>query len=290
MKKFKMNFNGRSLVLGERTLIMGIVNATPDSFSDGGLFAETEKAVAHGLEMARQGADIIDVGGESTRPFSDPVTEEEELARVIPVIKGLAASTDALISIDTTKAVVAEKAVEAGAHIINDISALRQDPAMASVAAESGAPVILMHMAGTPKNMQANPVYSNVVTEVRDFLAEAADRACDAGVSRDLIMIDPGIGFGKTVTHNLLLIKELDSLAELDLPVLLGPSRKSFIRKILEKELEPLGRGPNELDMELGTLSVLSMAVKSGVHVVRVHDVLKTKTAMLIADSVAQAR
>ncbi|MBW1990387.1 MAG: dihydropteroate synthase, partial [Deltaproteobacteria bacterium] len=243
-----MTFCGRTLRFDQHTLVMGVVNVTPDSFSDGGLFFDPDRAVEHGLALAAQGADILDVGGQSTRPFSDPVSEEEELARVLPVIKRLAAAgLDVPISIDTYVATVAEKALDAGASIINDITALSGDPRMAAVAAERRVPVILMHMQGTPKTMQVDPSYTDVVAEVRDFLARAMDRAVDAGISRDLLMVDPGLGFGKTVEHNMRLIKNVSALAGLGAPVVVGPSRKASIRKILqdagiEAGADPLSR------------------------------------------------
>ncbi|MBI9073867.1 MAG: dihydropteroate synthase [Desulfatibacillum sp.] len=290
MKPYRMTWNNRQLDMTGRTLIMGIVNVTPDSFSDGGLFVETDKAVAHGLEMVRQGADIIDVGGESTRPFSDPVSGQEEIDRVVPVIERLAREINVPISIDTMKASVAEKALEAGASIINDVSAFAMDPRMGAVAAKAGVPVILMHMAGTPKTMQEAPNYGDVVAEVRDYLAKAVEKAVAAGISRDLVIVDPGIGFGKTILHNLLLIKHLDALDTLDVPVLLGPSRKSFIRKILEDNLLTGSEGISMEDIETGTQAVLASPSAAGAHIVRVHDVPKARNTLLLADTIARAK
>lgn len=290
MKKYEIQFAGHRLVMGEKTLVMGILNVTPDSFSDGGLFAETRRAVAHGIKMAQQGADIIDVGGESTRPFSDPVSEIEEISRVVPVIQELANCIDIPISIDTAKAGVAQKALEAGASIVNDISALNHDPGMGEVVAKAKAPVILMHMAGTPKTMQENPTYEDVTRQVRDFLGKAIKRALAVGIPREMIIVDPGIGFGKTISHNLLLIKKLDILTSLDVPVLVGPSRKSFIKKILENGLKKYERSPDNMDMEIGTQAVLAMAARAGAHIVRVHDVAKARVTMLLADALTQSK
>ncbi|WP_028316207.1 dihydropteroate synthase [Desulfatibacillum aliphaticivorans] len=289
MKPYTMAWNGRRLDMTSRTLIMGILNVTPDSFSDGGLWRETDKAVAHGLEMVSQGADIIDIGGESTRPFSDPVSVQEEIDRVVPVIERLNKEVSVPISIDTMKAAAAEAAVKAGASIINDVSAFNMDPQMAETAAKAGVPVILMHMAGTPKTMQEAPQYKDVVAEVRDYLGNAVEKAVEAGISRDLVIVDPGIGFGKTVLHNLLLIKHLDALDALNVPVLLGPSRKSFIRKILTDNLLPGTEEPSMEDIETGTQAVLASPAAAGVHIVRVHDVPRARTTMLLANAIAQA-
>ncbi len=288
MKPRDIPLKNGHLALGDRTRIMGIVNVTPDSFSDGGLFDDPKKAVEHGQALFRQGADVLDVGGESTRPFSDPVSDKEELSRVIPVIRGLAETVPCPISIDTTRAVVAQKALDAGAEIINDVSALRADPDMGRVAAENSAPVVLMHMAGTPKTMQETPQYQDVVAQVREFLAQAVTRALDAGISRDRILIDPGIGFGKTLMHNLLLIRQLDVLCQLDVPVLLGPSRKAFIRKILAPENGPQPE-PRSAIVETGTQAVLTAAVFGGVHMVRVHDVAQARASLLVADAIFRA-
>ena len=219
----------RALELGPETIIMGVINVTPDSFSDGGKFRETDAAVEQGVRLWREGARILDVGGESTRPGSNPTPLTEELARVIPVIEGLAARTDALISIDTMKAEVARLAIEAGAGIINDVSALRGDASMAALAAETKAGLVLMHMKGMPKTMQQKPVYDDLLGEVTGFLKHQVQVALRAGVEPDRIVLDPGVGFGKSFAHNLTLIKELDRFWDLGMPVLLGASRKTFI-------------------------------------------------------------
>lgn len=272
MRKFIVEAGRFRLEMGTRPLVMGIVNVTPDSFSDGGQFFDADKAVAHGVELAAQGADILDIGGESTRPFSESVSRQEEARRVIPVIERLSRLVNIPISIDTQRADTAKKALEAGAAIINDVSALRTDPDMAPLAAATGAPVILMHMLGSPKTMQENPMYDNVVNDVRDFLAGAVERAVAAGIRRGQIIVDPGIGFGKTVMHNLLLIKNLDALHRIGVPVLLGHSRKSFIRKILAQNASP-DKAFADSAVEMGTQAVTAWAVMKGAHIVRVHTV-----------------
>ena len=271
----------RVLDLGRRARIMGVVNVTPDSFSDGGRFFDSQVAIEQGIKLAEEGADILDVGGESTRPGSEGVSVQEELDRVLPVIQGLAAGCDAVISIDTSKAAVAEAALEAGALIINDIAALRSDPDMAALAARSGAGLILMHMLGTPKTMQANPVYGDVVAEVRDFLAERAQAALAAGVKPDSIVVDPGIGFGKTLEHNLRLIRRLDVLAGLGYPVLLGASRKAFLGKITGQEVPSLRRWSS------WGVHVLGAAL--GAHIVRVHEVQGLREALQVVGAVMGA-
>ncbi len=273
------------LTLGPRTAVMGIVNVTPDSFSDGGKFHTKEAAVAQARRLVDAGADIIDIGGESTRPFSDPVSAEEEMRRVIPVIESLAPTLPVPISIDTAKAQVATAALAAGAAIINDISALRLDEQMADVAARAGVPVILMHMQGQPRTMQRKPAYDDVVAEVRQFLWEAMDRAVAAGIRRDRLIVDPGIGFGKNGHHNLLLMKNLASFRELDAPLLVGSSRKRFIRDILnrtgEKDI------PAELPkVETGTQATVAVAVMNGAHIVRVHNVANTRATVDVIDAV----
>ncbi|MFH1886208.1 MAG: dihydropteroate synthase [Pseudomonadota bacterium] len=283
-----MSWNGRSLPLDQRTLVMGVVNVTPDSFSDGGLFSDPARAVEHGLAMAAAGADILDVGGESTRPFSAPVSEQDELARVLPVISGLASRVDVPISIDTSRAYVAEKALAAGASIVNDVTALGGDPRMGRVAAEAGVPVILMHMLGTPRTMQVNPEYEDVVLDVRDFLSRAMDRAIAAGVRRELILVDPGIGFGKTVEHNLLLIRNIAVLAELGAPVVVGPSRKAFIRRILSEAGMTAAEDPRSRETEWGTQAVCAAAALAGAHVLRVHDVPRAVATLRITDALAR--
>jgi dihydropteroate synthase len=256
---------------------MGVLNVTPDSFSDGGLYIQEDKAIEQGIAMAHEGADIIDIGGESTRPYSETVPCDKEIARVIPVIEALSKDIKIPISIDTCKAKVAVEALKAGASMINDISALRFDPEMASVVAEAGVPVILMHMQGTPGDMQKNPTYDNLIQEILDFLRDAIERAVKAGIRKDLIIIDPGIGFGKTFHHNLETIKELRQFSSLERPILLGTSRKAFIGHILQNE-------PDERDT--GTMATVSAGVLNGAHIVRVHDVKRTLETVKIIDAI----
>ncbi len=257
-----------------RTIVMGVVNTTPDSFSDGGRFLDTDLAVAHALRLIDEGADIIDIGGESSRPGSDPVTESEELRRVIPVIEALAEKIAVPISVDTCKSAVAQAAFEAGASIINDITALSGDQKMAAVVARFDAGLVLMHMRGTPKAMQTNTVYVNLIGEIRDSLAAAIRSANSAGIDPNKIMIDPGIGFGKDAAGNLEIIKSIVRFAELGKPVLIGASRKSFIGRITGARTE------NRL---AGSLAVSVAAVLNGASAVRVHDVLETRQAVDVA-------
>jgi len=260
----KITWPGGQLDLGGRTLVMGVVNVTPDSFSDGGLYLDPLKAIEHGLLLAGDGADILDVGGQSTRPGSDPVDVQEQIHRTVPVIRELSRQIDIPISIDTNIARVAEAALDAGAGIINDIAALRDDPAMAALAADREIPVILMHMKGTPKTMQQDPQYRDVVGEVKQFLTDAVERAVEAGISRDHIVIDPGIGFGKRSADNLRLLGAVHDLLETGRPVLIGASRKRFIGEILDRPV----------DQRLyGSLATIAHAAAAGVHIVRAHDV-----------------
>jgi dihydropteroate synthase len=247
---------------------MGILNVTPDSFSDGGSFIDPRAAVDHALEMADQGADIIDIGGESTRPGAEPVSAADEIRRTVPVIEKIREQSDIPVSIDTTKSEVAALALEAGADIINDVSALELDPDMAALAAESGAGVILMHMQGTPGTMQSNPSYGNVLEEIRDYLESRSGAAIQRGIARDRIVIDPGIGFGKTTEHNLTLLRELPALAECGYPVLIGASRKNFIGQLTGRKAPA--------DRRAGSLGAAAWAVVNGAHILRVHDVLDT--------------
>ncbi|UVT17941.1 MAG: dihydropteroate synthase [Nitrospira sp.] len=243
---------------------MGVVNVTADSFYDGGRYVVPERAIAHALELVKQGADIIDIGGESTRPGSSPVSEDDELARIIPVVEGLAHRVNVPISIDTTKSRVARLALDIGASIINDVSALRHDPAMASVIIKSGAAVVLMHMQGTPQTMQRAPHYSDVGAEVSQFFEERVETALLAGIPRTNIILDPGFGFGKLLLHNLELLRGLTSLAMLDCPLLVGLSRKGFIGDIVDRPVD---------QREWGTAAAVALAVDRGAHIVRVHDV-----------------
>ncbi|HUF64224.1 MAG TPA: dihydropteroate synthase [Verrucomicrobiales bacterium] len=255
----------RILDCGARVQIMGVLNVTPDSFSDGGRYFHVEAAVARGLEMVAEGADIIDIGGESTRPGAEPVDLDVELGRVIPVVQALRESTRCLLSVDTSKAAVARAAIEAGARAINDVTALRGDPQMAAAAADSGAGVVLMHMRGSPATMQREPRYSDVTEEVRAFLCERLAAATAAGIDPDCVVLDPGIGFGKTVDHNLELLRRLEVLAGIGRPVLIGVSRKSFLGRILGSErLE---------DRDWPTVGLTAYSAEKGASIVRVHDV-----------------
>jgi len=289
MNSYKLSWGSHSLLLGNRTCIMGILNVTPDSFSDGGLFFSCDAAVAHGEKLAEAGADIIDIGGESTRPFSEPVSIEEEGRRVLPVIEKLAKRVSIPISIDTTKASMAREAIESGASIINDISAMYSDPDMMGVAAKYGVPVVIMHMKGAPKTMQVSPHYDNLIEEIKEFLEKAIDRAEKNGIAKSKIIIDPGIGFGKTVEHNLLIIKYLNKFKTLNNPILIGPSRKSFIRNILEG----IRDGDTRLEMpelETGTQAAIAAAVLKGAHIVRVHDVGRARSTLELIDSIRSVR
>ncbi len=264
------------MVAEDRTAIMGILNTTPDSFSDGGAHLDPQVALTAGLEMMAAGADLIDVGGESTRPGSEPVSESQELARVLPVISALCAA-GAIVSVDTTKAVVAAAALEAGAEVVNDVSALA-DPGMEEVIRAWRPGLVVMHMQGTPAGMQAAPAYGDVVGEVRAFLVGAARRAERWGAAPEQVAIDPGIGFGKTLAHNLSLIAATDILASTGYPVLVGPSRKRFIGTILD---EPV---PSERD--IGTAATVAVAILRGASVVRVHNVPMIRQAARIADAI----
>jgi dihydropteroate synthase len=281
MQVFGLRWSNYSLNLDERTHVMGVLNVTPDSFSDGGRFFEKDKAVEHGLVMAREGADIIDVGGESTRPYANELSLQEELDRVIPVIQGLSRELKIPLSIDTLKAEVAREALQAGAAMINDVSALRFDPDMISVAAAAGVPVILMHMKGRPRDMQDHPEYRQVVTEIIQFLREAVDRAVKGGIRRDMIIVDPGIGFGKNLDHNLEIIRELGQFRVLKRPILLGTSNKSFLGRILDNE-------PHE--RETGTIASVAAGVMNGAHIVRVHNVGKAVETVKVIDAIKRGR
>ena len=287
-KIYRLSWAGFDMEFGHRTGIMGVVNVTPDSFSDGGKFLPTESAVAQGLKLAADGADILDIGGESTRPFSDPVPVDVEIERVIPVIERLSAEISIPISIDTMKAEVARRAIKAGAAIVNDISALRFDPDLGAVAAEFGTPLVLMHMLGSPKTMQMSPSYTDLIGEITDFLNAAIARAQKQGISKSNIIVDPGIGFGKTVSHNLILIRQIQAFAALDAPILVGPSRKSFIRKLLKGEHSDDIPADTPI-VETGTQAAVAAAVLCGAHIVRVHDVANTRATIRILDAMRSA-
>jgi len=275
--QFSLRLRKKTFMLGKRTLLMGVLNITPDSFSDGGLYFNKEKAIAHGVKMTEEGADIIDVGGESTRPGSKPLETEEELRRVIPVIESLAKKIDLPISIDTYKSAVAQKAIDAGAEIINDISGLNFDKNLALISARESIPIILMHMRGTPETMQKDVHYESLFSEIIQYLKKSIQRAESIGVNPKHIIVDPGIGFGKTLQDNLLIIKNLSEFRVLGKPILLGTSRKTFIGKILNAD-------PGQR-LE-GTLSSIAIAVLNGAHIIRCHDVLQAKRAIAVADAI----
>jgi dihydropteroate synthase len=277
-REFSLCCRERSLPLSEAPRIMGILNVTPDSFSDGGKYLNVERAVEHGRRMAGEGADIIDIGGESTRPGSTTVPAEVEIMRVIPVLRALGESTDAILSVDTTKAQVARQAVAAGARMINDTSALAGDPEMAGVVRESGCAVVLMHRLGAPETMQESPSYRSLFDEILDALAERVEAAEAAGIPGNRILVDPGIGFGKRLMDNLALHRNLADLRNLGKPILFGPSRKSFLGILTD-------RGPGE--RIFGTAASLTMAVLGGAQVVRVHDVKEARDAVRVAAAVA---
>jgi dihydropteroate synthase len=256
-------------------VIMGVVNVTPDSFSDGGLFLDAEAAVEQGRRLAVEGAAILDVGGESTRPGADPVDQEEELRRVLPVVERLAADGGARISIDTTKSAVALAALDAGATIVNDVSAFRFDPGMAALVAESGADCCLMHMLGEPRTMQRDPRYDDVVSDIKAFLEERLAFATSEGVAEERVWLDPGIGFGKTVEHNLELLRRLDEIVAIGRPVVIGTSRKSFLGK--------LAGGRDEGERLPGTIATNVLALERGATVFRVHDVAQNADALAVA-------
>jgi dihydropteroate synthase len=278
-RTFTLTFGGRVIELGEKTAVMGIVNVSPDSFYDGGKHVSVAGAVEHGLKLAGEGADLLDVGGESTRPGAEPLSADEEQRRVLPVIEALASRCDLPVSVDTYKAEVARRALEAGALMVNDISGLRFDPEMAGVVAAAGAGLVVMHMRGEPRTMQKDPSYDNLMAEIISQLHHSLRTAEEGGLSREQVIVDPGIGFGKTLDHNLHLVRHLSELRILGRPILVGPSRKSFLGAV--------GGLPPEERLE-GTLAAVSLAVSMGAHVVRVHDVRSVKRAVQVADAVCR--
>jgi dihydropteroate synthase len=289
MKAYSLVWGKHRLDFGKRTCIMGVLNVTPDSFSDGGKFFTFDGAVAQGYRLFEEGADILDIGGESTRPFSNPVSEEEEILRVVPVIEKLSKRIPIPISIDTTKAGVAEQAIKAGASMINDVSSLSFDPKMANVAVDYGVPVILMHMLGKPKTMQNEPFYDDLIGEIKTFLENAIDQAENKGISRLKIIIDPGIGFGKTVEHNLFLIQHLHEFSSLKAPIMIGTSRKAFIRNLLkDNTVEEINA--DSAMVESGTQASVAAAILNGAHIVRVHDVANTRVTVKIIDAIKNAQ
>ena len=274
----KKDFQNWCINPDRKTLVMGIINVTPDSFSDGGKYVKIKNAINHAKKMVDDGADIIDVGGESTRPGAEEVSSLEELRRVIPVVESIRSNfPDILISIDTTKSVVAHEAVKAGADIINDVSGLNSDSGMVGVVANLKVPIIIMHMKGNPKNMQTNPKYKNLISEITSFFEKKIKIATELGINRDLIIIDPGIGFGKTINHNFEIISKLKEFSKLNLPIMIGPSRKSFIGKTLNL--------PVESRIE-GTSATITASILNGANIVRVHDVLEMKRVTEISEKI----
>ena len=317
---FELEINGRQVRLGERTLIMGVLNVTPDSFSDGGLYLDPDRAVAHALELVRQGADWVDVGGESSRPGSRPISVEEELRRVLPVIRALRRKMSSVpISIDTTKAEVAEEAVRAGASIINDVSGLRFDPRLAEVARRHSTPLILMHLRGRPTTMQQKPFARSIWRSVRQGLARSIRRALARGVRRSQLIIDPGMGFGKSRLQNFEIVACLYRLQSFRLPILLGTSRKSFVQAVVagegfggrlrsghrkksgahfwpltqvaeETPQAPAGAKSPPLPLLFGDAAIVAATILAGTHIVRVHDVAPVLPPVRIADAILAAR
>jgi len=286
-RKFRWRLPARALVLGERTLVMGVLNVTPDSFSDGGLFLDTEAAVARAVAIERAGADIIDVGGESTRPGSLGVSAETELGRVLPVIEKLRGRIRIPISVDTSKSEVAEAAAAAGAEIVNDVTALRNDPRIAEVARRRKLALVLMHMRGEPRTMQKTPFARDVLRDVAAGLRHAVTVARRAGIEKSRIVLDPGIGFGKSYEQNCELLARLPELARLGYPLLVGTSRKSFISKILGKSKSRAGSGTERL---WGTAATVAASILQGAHIVRVHDVAEMAQVARVSDALASPR
>jgi dihydropteroate synthase len=279
---FAWQLRTQTLTIGERPLLMGILNVTPDSFSDGGRFGTTKKAIAHGLEMVKQGADLLDIGGESTRPGAKPVSLNVELDRVVPVVEALAQRINVPISVDTSKAEVARQCLERGAQIINDVTGLAGDPDMIAVVRQFDAGVVLMHMQGTPATMQLDPRYDDVVADVLKFLRGRLKSCVKSGIAVERIVVDPGIGFGKTVEHNLMLLARLEEFQRLKRPVLLGVSRKGFSGAVLGRSLG---------DRLVGSLAIISYAIGRGaVQVVRVHDVAPTRDAVTMCGKIREFR
>ncbi len=272
---------GRLIPLHAGPLIMGVLNVTPDSFSDGGRYLDPGAAVDHAVEMVAQGADLIDIGAESTRPGAEPVDQEEERRRLIPVVRAVCRAVSVPVSVDTTKAAVARQALDAGAALVNDISALRYDSGMKPLIAETGAGLVLMHMQGTPKTMQQAPSYRDVIEEVRQFFVERIGTALEAGIAAEQILLDPGIGFGKNLEHNLRLLARLDAFVALGYPVLVGVSRKAFIGQVLARPVD---------ERLMGTAAAVAVAILRGARVIRVHDVAPLRDVAKMVEAIVSAK
>jgi len=282
-RRFKLRLPSTTLLLGERTLVMGVLNVTPDSFSDGGLFLDTDAAVARALEIERDGADILDIGGESTRPGSKGVSAKEELRRILPVLEKLRGKIQIPISVDTSKSEVAEAAAAAGAEILNDVTALRNDPRIAEVARRRKLPLILMHMRGEPRTMQKGPFAKDVIRDVLTGLRRAIALARRAGVAKSQIIVDPGIGFGKNYAQNLELLRRLPELSKLGYPLLVGTSRKSFIAHILRTQSQQASEADDRI---WGTAATVAASILQGAHIVRVHDVAEMSQVARVTDAI----
>ncbi len=284
-KKFRLKLPSRALVLGECTLLMGVLNVTPDSFSDGGKYAQPELAIKHALAMEQAGADILDIGGESTRPGSEETSASQELDRILPVLEGLRGRLKIPVSVDTRRSTVAELALRAGAEIINDVSGLKNDARIAGIAAKYGVPLILMHMRGEPATMQRGPFARDVIKDVTRGLRESAAKARKAGVAKSQIILDPGIGFGKSHSQNYELLQKLSQLAALGYPLLVGTSRKGFLGATLARDGKPAA--PEERIW--GTAATVTASILGGAHIVRVHDVAEMAQVARVADCVANS-
>ena len=283
-RRFTLTFpDGRSLALGDRTLVMGIINATPDSFSDGGTLADPQRAIDAGIKMAEDGADLLDIGGESTRPGAQPTPESEEHRRVLPVIEALAARVQIPISVDTYKASTADAALAAGASLVNDVSGLRYEPDLAAVVAKHGVPIVLMHTRGRSRNMYQQAVYTEVVDEVLDEVRESMAFAAGAGIPKDHMLVDPGLGFAKEAPHSFEVLSRLHQFAELGRPIVIGPSRKTFLTKVVARrsagDAEPVSP-------DWATTAAVTAAILCGVHIVRVHAVRELAEVVRVADEI----
>lgn len=285
-KRFRLRLASRALILGERTLIMGVLNITPDSFSDGGAYLDFQAAIAHGLQLERDGADILDIGGESTRPGATPITTEEELRRILPVIQALRGKLRIPMSVDTQRAGVAEAVLAAGAEILNDVSGLRTDSRLGEVAGRARAPVILMHMRGMPRTMQRGPFARDAIRDVLSGLREAVARAGRAGLAKTQLLLDPGIGFGKKHEQNFEILARLPEFARLGCPIVIGTSRKAFLGKALAGVEGPSAAPGERL---LGTAATVTASILGGAHIVRVHDVAEMVRVARVADHVVNA-